>query len=61
MKNIFNKLLILSLVFNINHLVADTFIINYEEVDIKKVTQDIAQFSKRTVILDPIVKGKITI
>ena len=61
MKNIFNKFLILSLVFNINHLVADTFIINYEEVDIKKVTQDIAQFSKKTVILDPRVKGKITI
>ena len=61
MKNIFNKLLMLSFVFNINHLVADTFIINYEEVDIKKVTQDIAQFSKKTVILDPRVKGKITI
>ena len=61
MKNIFNKFLILSLVLNINHLVADTFIINYEEVDIKKVTQDIAQFSKKTVILDPRVKGKITI
>lgn len=39
----------------------DTFILNYEEVDIKKVTQDIAQFSKKTVILDPRVKGKITI
>ena len=24
----------------------DTFILNYEDVDIKKVTQDIAQFSK---------------
>jgi general secretion pathway protein D len=39
----------------------DTYILNYEEVDIKKVTQDIAQFSKKTVILDPRVKGKITI
>ena len=39
----------------------DTFILNYEDVDIKKVTQDIAQFSKKTIILDPRVKGKITI
>ena len=39
----------------------DSFILNYEEVDIKKVTQDIAQFSKKTIILDPRVKGKITI
>ena len=31
------------------------------DVDIKKVTQDIAQFSKKTIILDPRVKGKITI
>ena len=61
MKNMFNKFLILSLLLSVNHLVADTFIINYEEVDIKKVTQDIAQFSKKTVILDPRVKGKITI
>ena len=39
----------------------ETFILNYEDVDIKKVTQDIAQFSKKTIILDPRVKGKITI
>ena len=39
----------------------DSFILNYEDVDIKKVTQDIAQFSKKTNILDPRVKGKITI
>ena len=39
----------------------DSFILNYEDVDIKKVTQDIAQFSKTTIILDPRVKGKITI
>ena len=32
-----------------------------EDVDIKKVTQDIARFSKKTIILDPRVKGKITI
>ena len=28
----------------------ETFILNYEDVDIKKVTQDIAQFSKKTII-----------
>ncbi len=39
----------------------DSFILNYEDVDIKKVTQDIAQFSKKTIVLDPRVKGKITI
>ena len=39
----------------------DTYILNYEDVDIRKVTQDIAQFSKKTIILDPRVKGKITI
>ena len=39
----------------------DSFILNYEDVDIKKVTQDIAQFSKKTIILDPRVKGKISI
>ena len=39
----------------------DSFILNYEDVDIRKVTQDIAQFTKRTIILEPRVKGKITI
>ena len=39
----------------------ESFILNYEDVDIKKVTQDIAQFSKKTIILDPRVKGKVTI
>ena len=40
---------------------SETFILNYEDVDIKKVTQDIANFSKKTIILDPRVKGKVTI
>ena len=62
MKNIFKHLIILTIFVNAQILNADdTYILNYEEVDIKKVTQDIAQFSKRTVILDPRVKGKITI
>ena len=39
----------------------ETYILNYDDVDIKKVTQDIAQFSKKTIILDPRVKGRISI
>jgi general secretion pathway protein D len=62
MKFFFNSLFTLIFLFGSQHVVSeDTFILNYEEVDIKKVTQDIAQFSKKTVILDPRVKGKITI
>ena len=56
------KILIIFLLISVNNISAqDTFILNYEDVDIKKVTQDIAQFSKKTIILDPRVKGKITI
>jgi general secretion pathway protein D len=39
----------------------DVFVLNYEDADIKKVSQDIARFAKKTIILDPRVKGKITI
>ena len=55
------KILALSLFIVSNVFGQDSFILNYEDVDIKKVTQDIAQFSKKTIILDPRVKGKITI
>ncbi len=56
------KILIIFLLISVDNISAqDTFILNYEDVDIKKVTQDIAQFSKKTIILDPRVKGKITI
>ena len=60
----FNKILLLLMfsIGNINLIYSqDSYILNYEDVDIKKVTQDIAQFSKITIILDPRVKGKITI
>ena len=60
----FNKiLLVLMFSFGSIHSLysQDLFILNYEDVDIKKVTQDIAQFSKKTIILDPRVKGRITI
>ena len=58
------KLLLIYFLFlgSANNLISEeTFILNYEDVDIKKVTQDIAQFSKKTIILDPRVKGRITI
>ena len=61
---IFNKILLVLIlsIGNINSLYSqDSFILNYEDVDITKVTQDIAQFSKKTIILDPRVKGKVTI
>ena len=54
-------LIIIAFSFNNYAYAQDTFILNYEDVDIKKVTQDIARFSKKTIILDPRVKGKITI
>ena len=55
------KILSLALLSICSVFAQDSFILNYEDVDIKKVTQDIAQFSKKTIILDPRVKGKITI
>ena len=39
----------------------DTYILNYDDVDIKKVTQDVASFSNKTLILDPKVKGRVSI
>ena len=58
----FKKILLVLAFISINDLIAqDSIILNYEDVDIKKVTQDIAKFSKKTIILDPRVKGKITI
>lgn len=39
----------------------ETFLLNYQDVDIAKVTQDISKFSKKTLILDPRVKGRVSI
>ena len=62
MNKILKNLLLIVVFTSITNLGAqETFILNYEDVDIKKVTQDIAQFSKKTIILDPRVKGKVTI
>ena len=54
--SIFKKFFLITILFlgNINTIYSqETFILNYDDVDIKKVTQDIAQFSKKTIILDP--------
>ena len=59
--NIKYKIFALAFLLIGNIYAQDSFILNYEDVDIKKVTQDIAQFSKKTIILDPRVKGRITI
>ena len=59
--NIKYKIFALAFLLYVNIYAQDSFILNYEDVDIKKVTQDIAQISKKTIILDPRVKGKITI
>ena len=56
-----NFLILMLSISSFGAIAEDSFILNYEDVDIKKVTQDIAQFSKKTIILDPRVKGKITI
>ena len=62
MKLLNHKILALIFLISVNYSSAqESFILNYEDVDIKKVTQDIAQFSKKTIILDPRVKGRITI
>ncbi len=58
-----NKLFItlLTLVLSIQIVSQETFLLNYQDVDIAKVTQDISKFSKKTLILDPRVKGRISI
>ena len=62
MKILLSKIIVIIFFLSASNISAqETFILNYEEVDIKKVTQDIAQFSKKTIILDPRVKGKISI
>ena len=49
------------LLFSIYSYTQETFLLNYQDVDITKVTQDISKFSKKTLILDPRVKGRISI
>jgi len=54
-------LTLLTLIFSYGIIAQETFILNYQDVDIAKVTQDISKFSKKTLILDPRVKGRISI
>ena len=49
------------LLLSIHSYAQETFLLNYQDVDITKVTQDISKFSKKTLILDPRVKGRISI
>ena len=54
-------LALISIMLSAEIAVQETYLLNYQDVEIAKVTQDIAQFSKKTLILDPRVKGRITI
>ena len=49
------------ILLSIQSYAQETFLLNYQDVDIAKVTQDISKFSKKTLILDPRVKGRISI
>ena len=49
------------ILLSIQSFAQETFLLNYQDVDIAKVTQDISKFSKKTLILDPRVKGRISI
>ena len=62
MNSVIKKIFIFNLtLISLSAFSQESFILNYEDVDIKKVTQDIANFSRKTIILDPRVKGKVTI
>lgn len=62
MMNKLKTLLVLLLLGNVNNILGqDSYIINYDEVDIAKVSQDISKFTGKVLILDPRVQGKVTI
>ena len=60
-KRIHTLLMLLAIMSSLQVKSQETFLLNYQDVDIAKVTQDISKFSKKTLILDPRVKGKISI
>jgi len=60
-KRIRTLLMLLAIMSSLQVKSQETFLLNYQDVDIAKVTQDISKFSKKTLILDPRVKGKISI
>ena len=61
MKKIKSIMFIPFILLSIQSHAQETFLLNYQDVDIAKVTQDISKFSKKTLILDPRVKGRISI
>ena len=61
MKKIKSIICIPFILLSIQSHAQETFLLNYQDVDIAKVTQDISKFSKKTLILDPRVKGRISI
>ena len=61
MKKIKSIIFIPFILLSIQSQAQETFLLNYQDVDIAKVTQDISKFSKKTLILDPRVKGRISI
>ena len=61
MKKIKSIIFILFIFISVQSQAQETFLLNYQDVDIAKVTQDISKFSKKTLILDPRVKGRISI
>ena len=46
---------------NLSAHAQESYMLNYDNVEVRAVTQDIARFAKKTIILDPRVKGKVTI
>ena len=46
-KQIKSFLLFITLIFSFELFAQETFLLNYQDVDITKVTQDISKFSKK--------------
>ena len=52
---------LIGVLLSISVIAQESYLLNYDDVNLRKITQDIAKFSKKTIILDPRVKGKVTI
>lgn len=57
----FHKLAIILVVLLGSQVFANDFLLNYEAVDIRKLTKDMAQMTQKTIVLDPRVKGNISV